>query len=1193
MLKVTGPELETLEELATRIEDLLLAHPDARDVRNPLGVKRTDLQVAVDPDRLALLGLDPLTVDRTVRAGVAGLEVGRLRDGEGEESDIVMRFPFMGHAPSPADLNWVTLQAPSGGSVPLSQVATVELTPGSGRIDHYDTRRVATVTAYPVGEASALDVTRDITAELESMDFPRGYEWFAGGTFEEQQEGFGGMIRALMVAVLGIFAVLVLQFRSFLQPLIIFASVPLAFVGAVLALLFTGYSFSFTAFIGITSLVGIVINNSIILVDYANRRIAAGDSVDEALRRAGEVRFQPIVLTTVTTVGGLLPLTLTGSSLWSPLGWTIIGGLLTSDDADAGTGARAVSGVGGWGSPSRSPKPETGPHGERPVELGPGLFEGLIRGNRALRQYDRPSLERVAHEGLGLSEYVEPTHGAAQAEARSQEPSGIVVGRRDRHLRNGCVPPDGVAGADEPEVDVGRDGEAGPGQGQEYVSPDGPPVHGTIQKLEHGGARPEGIAEPLAGDLRLERPVHVESDAQTPGYAPRDSGPEIGSGLHFFEPGVSPACGLAVQEVRPSEGARRMLVSTPHLEAQTRMLRLLSLNGRLEGTGSKSGTKGDCDRSPSMRRHHPPLDRVFVPPVARSSAGTLRPALRTIENTDVGYDEGGPVCVVRRVMAPLLPSGSPRGRGARIMRARFGVPRISGRGGRVNHTEPQGLLSRRELMRRSAGAGAFVLLGACRVEGDVAAGVLGVESDAARGPVSGTADARPEPTATAFYLDSFKGDDASDGTTSRSAWRTLARLEDAVGRGELGPGDTVRVAGGSSFARDQKAEGPFWFEQGIRYEGWGSGDKPRFLGAGDRPFGIRGHGTSLMHLRFIGGGRSVLHTDGTAPVNVQLEDVDCLGGGGIGLQQLSGAGPGVGSVFLIRGGSFSDNATIGINITGARDTLIDGATAARNGTVGIRLQSSGTGCVIRGCLTHDNGANGIGVDTPREGGGGEIIEGNEVFGNARLVADRSGIKTFSSGTVIRYNEVYENGAPGTLNHGIQLEAGSDSCVCYGNICHGNPTVGISFTGAGHRLYHNTCHANGESGLATFSTSVTDCEVKNNLLVDNGRFSFRSHGSVTVSSITVDHNLHESGGGAAVIRLDGVDYPTLAALHAAHGLESHGVEGGARMARNTRRVPPRSTAVGNGDADVGVAQDFDGRDYRDPPTIGALEVQGGG
>lgn len=330
VFKVTGPELGTLKRLAERVEQTLAAVPEARDVRNPLGDRKSDLTVAIDADRAALHGVDLLTVDRTVRASLAGLEVGRFRDAEGTEFDIVLRFPLGSELASPSDLERITVFGAAGAAVPLTQVAELAMTPGSGRIDHYETERVATVTAFPVGDASPLDITAAASTALEAMDWPAGYSWFAGGTFEEQQEGFAGMIRALLVAILGIFAVLVLQFRSFAQPLIIFAAVPLSFVGAVGALLLTGNTFSFTAFIGITSLVGIVINNSIILVDFANRRIAEGDSLQDALERAGEVRFQPIVLTTVTTVSGLLPLTLTGSSLWSPLGWTIIGGLLTS-----------------------------------------------------------------------------------------------------------------------------------------------------------------------------------------------------------------------------------------------------------------------------------------------------------------------------------------------------------------------------------------------------------------------------------------------------------------------------------------------------------------------------------------------------------------------------------------------------------------------------------------------------------------------------------------------------------------------------------------------------------------------------------------------------------------------------------------------------------------------------------------------
>jgi len=130
--------------------------------------------------------------------------------------------------------------------------------------------------------------------------------------------------------MIAIFAVLVLQFRSFIQPLIIYVAIPFAVIGMIWALLITGYTFSFSAFIGLISLVGIVVNNSIILVDYANKLIAQGMSRREAVITSGETRFTPILLTSLTTIGGLLPLTLSGSSMWAPLGWTIIGGLFVS-----------------------------------------------------------------------------------------------------------------------------------------------------------------------------------------------------------------------------------------------------------------------------------------------------------------------------------------------------------------------------------------------------------------------------------------------------------------------------------------------------------------------------------------------------------------------------------------------------------------------------------------------------------------------------------------------------------------------------------------------------------------------------------------------------------------------------------------------------------------------------------------------
>jgi multidrug efflux pump subunit AcrB len=169
-----------------------------------------------------------------------------------------------------------------------------------------------------------------VLKQLEEYPMPAGYSYTIGGELETRSDSFGGMANAVVIAIVSIFSVLVLQFRSFRQPLIVFLAIPFAFTGMVWGLLITGNNFSFSAFVGLTSLVGIVVNNSIILVDYINVLRRRGESLETALRTAAETRLTPIVLTALTTIGGLLPLTLRGGSMWAPMGWTIIGGLLVS-----------------------------------------------------------------------------------------------------------------------------------------------------------------------------------------------------------------------------------------------------------------------------------------------------------------------------------------------------------------------------------------------------------------------------------------------------------------------------------------------------------------------------------------------------------------------------------------------------------------------------------------------------------------------------------------------------------------------------------------------------------------------------------------------------------------------------------------------------------------------------------------------
>jgi multidrug efflux pump subunit AcrB len=330
-IKVIGPNLEVLRDLSTDVEKIVRQTPGTENVDNPQREPKTDLFVNVDRDKAGLIGVPLANIDQTVLTGLDGLPVATYRDSEGEDYDVVVRLPLDGR-PTVDDFDRLYVSSVLGDRVPLSQVADLELKREQKRIDHFDLERAATVTAdVAVDEGyNEIAVTEAIMAKLDEGALPTGYRYFVGGKLEKQRGNFANLGQALLLAMLAILAVLVLQFGSFRQPLIIFAAIPLSVVGAFPALFLTGYTFSFMAFVGFTSLVGIVVNNSIILVDYANQLVEQGHSVLEAVRISSETRFTPILLTVMTTVGGLLPLTLTLSDMWTPLGLVIIGGLLAS-----------------------------------------------------------------------------------------------------------------------------------------------------------------------------------------------------------------------------------------------------------------------------------------------------------------------------------------------------------------------------------------------------------------------------------------------------------------------------------------------------------------------------------------------------------------------------------------------------------------------------------------------------------------------------------------------------------------------------------------------------------------------------------------------------------------------------------------------------------------------------------------------
>ncbi|MBN2612580.1 MAG: efflux RND transporter permease subunit [Bacteroidales bacterium] len=329
IIDIKGEETRTLQKISEDIEKIMYRTKGMINIENLLNRSKSDLHIVVNKDKAAYFGVTLAEIDKTIRTCINGIEVSKYRDTKGKEYGIVLRLPVVGKT-SIRDFDKIYVQSMTGRFIPLKQIASVEFKEAPGILIRKDLKKTATLMADIEKGYMLDDVLDPVIKELNKYHFPKGYSYALAGELENRQESFGGMFRAIIIAIVAIFAVLVLQFRSFVQPFIMFVTIPLAFIGAIWAWFITGNTFSFTAFIGLISLVGIVINNAIILVDYTNILIKEGIPLAEAIRMSAETRFTPIILTTLTTIGGLLPLTLGGGTLWAPMGWGIIGGLITS-----------------------------------------------------------------------------------------------------------------------------------------------------------------------------------------------------------------------------------------------------------------------------------------------------------------------------------------------------------------------------------------------------------------------------------------------------------------------------------------------------------------------------------------------------------------------------------------------------------------------------------------------------------------------------------------------------------------------------------------------------------------------------------------------------------------------------------------------------------------------------------------------
>jgi len=330
-IQIRGDDLDTLRKIADQVAERVRSIPGTREVKSSLEEGRPEAVVKVRAAEAARYGLTPAQVASTVRAAIQGQVATYYRVG-GQEIAVRVRLPEEARSDL-ASLEGLLILTPTGARVPLSSVGEIEMGQGPTTIVRQDQSRLATVSGTLAAGYNLGRVTQQVHAALADLKLPAGYSLEFGGQVEQLTEAFGTLTVAFLIAVALVYMVMAAQFESLVHPFTIMLSLPLSVVGAVLGLLLTGRSFNITAFMGMVVLAGIVVNNAIVLIDYTNLLRRQGMEREEALLVAGARRLRPILMTALTTVLGMLPLTLglgEGAEYQAPMATVIVGGLLTS-----------------------------------------------------------------------------------------------------------------------------------------------------------------------------------------------------------------------------------------------------------------------------------------------------------------------------------------------------------------------------------------------------------------------------------------------------------------------------------------------------------------------------------------------------------------------------------------------------------------------------------------------------------------------------------------------------------------------------------------------------------------------------------------------------------------------------------------------------------------------------------------------
>ncbi|MDJ1472670.1 efflux RND transporter permease subunit [Xanthocytophaga flava] len=328
-IRVFGEDLDTMRTVAAKVESILKQTEGTIYVNNPLANRKTSLKIRINKEKAGLLGIPIVDINRTIRLAVAGLNIGVFKDEDGDDYNIVTTVPKGKYADLEVFKN-LYVNSAIGTAVPLKQIADIQLETSTNLIRHYDKDRYVSVTAFLKSGYLTDNVYQQVLQKLDAMKFPEGFSYKAAGELESREKSFGGLGTIILITAFGFLGVLILEFGTFKSSIIVLSVIPLGIVGAIVMLLLTGYPMSFVAVIGLIALVGIEVKNSILLVDFTNQLREEGMELQEAIEHAGEIRFVPIVLTSLTAIGGLIPLAIEGNPLYSPLALVLIGGLISS-----------------------------------------------------------------------------------------------------------------------------------------------------------------------------------------------------------------------------------------------------------------------------------------------------------------------------------------------------------------------------------------------------------------------------------------------------------------------------------------------------------------------------------------------------------------------------------------------------------------------------------------------------------------------------------------------------------------------------------------------------------------------------------------------------------------------------------------------------------------------------------------------